>query len=202
MINKLTVVLALMILSQCDSAALRSAKKREIIVDSGGFYLGGGANNNIREASQLFDIGGVVANPWINPYTHVLNRPRNILPVGAVGGLPVPVPVPQQLSVPPQPAPQVFQQPQQQQYYQQQQVAPQQVFQQAQPQYQQQVAPQQQSDQVNPIQISGPQEQQPRSTQQQPLQPFTAVFTPGEPVQFKMGLPGDFQNGNYVRLAN
>jgi len=241
------------ILLVCAHGAPLKARKREIIVDAGGFYLGGGANNNIREPSQLFDIGGVMANPWINPYTHVLNRPRAVVPVGTLGGVPFPPPPPppppapmpqfnqqqysqppqvfqQQYAPPPPPAPmqqqysqppQVFQQqyapppqsfvpqqyqqpqpqpqffqPQSSDNFQQFQSQPQQQQQQQQPQF----GMQQQQDQVAPApvgqQLSVP--QQPSSPKQ--MQPFTAVFTPGEPVQFKIGLPDDFASGLYSKL--
>jgi len=32
------------------------------------------------------------------------------------------------------------------------------------------------------------------------LQSFTAVFRPGQPVELKMGLPSDFQSGQYVKF--
>jgi len=48
--------------------------RRSITVDNNGFYLGGGGNNNLREASQLFDIGGPIVNPWINSWTQPLPR--------------------------------------------------------------------------------------------------------------------------------
>ena len=49
-------------------------QRREVFVDGNGFFLGGGANNNLREASQLFDLGGPIVNPWLNPWTQPLPR--------------------------------------------------------------------------------------------------------------------------------
>ena len=60
----------------CQAASIN---KREVIVDRRGFYLGGGSNNNLREASQIFDIGGPIANPWLNAWTQPLPR-SGVLP--------------------------------------------------------------------------------------------------------------------------
>jgi len=30
--------------------------------------------------------------------------------------------------------------------------------------------------------------------------PFTAVFVPGQPTQFKLGTPGDFSSGSYTTI--
>jgi len=292
---KLSVVVFISLIVSLVTSAPTNNKKREIIVDRNGFYLGQGSNNNIREASQLFDITGPLANPWINPYTHVLNRPSAVLPVGA-GGFPggvappvasvpaPPAPVFQQQQQPvfqqqqqqqsynyqyqqpapqpqPQPQPQVsaqqyyYQQPQQQvvspqpqpqpqapvqQYYYQQpqqqvvapqpqpQQVPQPVVQQQSYYYQQppQPAPQPQPEPVQQPQQSssysyGAQDQQsvPQFQDQSQfssqmsqipqlmspskdgkLQSFTAVFRPGQPVELKMGLPSDFQSGQYVKF--
>jgi len=289
---KLSVVVFISLIVSLVTSAPTNNKKREIIVDRNGFYLGQGSNNNIREASQLFDITGPLANPWINPYTHVLNRPSAVLPVGP-GGFPggvappvASVPAPpapvfqQQQQQPvfqqqqqsynyqyqqpapqpqPQPQPQVsaqqyyYQQPQQQvvspqpqpqapvqQYYYQQpqqqvvapqpqpQQVPQPVVQQQSYYYQQppQPAPQPQPEPVQqPQQASsysyGAQDQQsvPQFQDQSQfssqmsqipqlmspskdgkLQSFTAVFRPGQPVELKMGLPSDFQSGQYVKF--
>jgi len=59
---------------------------------------------------------------------------------------------------------------------------------------------QSQQNQVGPIPVGQqfPVSQQSASPKQ--MQPFTAVFTPGEPVQFKLGLPDDFATGHYTKL--
>ena len=62
------ILLGLALIALVHGAAITtdfSKAKREITVDGRGFYLGGGSNNNLREASQLFDLGGPIANLWI-----------------------------------------------------------------------------------------------------------------------------------------
>jgi hypothetical protein len=261
--------------------------KREITVDNNGFYLGGGANNNLREASQLFDLGGPVVNPWINPWTQPL--PRAGFVAAPTPGLAAPVPPPppppvtapvaapaynrpvsfpqgQSYQQPQQPVYQqhqqpFYQQPQQPVYQQPQQPVYQQpqqpVFQQPQqPVYQQPQQPVFQQPQQPVYQqpqqpvFQQPQQsvqlpatfqhvqgfQQPQVPQQpayqQPLQsyaqpagpqptyqqpgygnsdgqlagqtsdtkPFTAVFVPGQPTQFKLGTPSDFGTGSYTSI--
>jgi hypothetical protein len=54
-----------------------------------------------------------------------------------------------------------------------------------------------QQDQVAPVPVG---QQTPVPQQPKQMQPFTAVFTPGEPVQFKIGLPDDFASGHYTKL--
>lgn len=78
----LSVVALVVIVAHVHGASL---KKRDITVDGRGFYLGGGSNNNLREASQLFDLGGPIANPWINPWTQPMPR-TGIFPAPAIVG--------------------------------------------------------------------------------------------------------------------
>jgi hypothetical protein len=59
--------------------------RREVIVDDNGFYLGGGSNNNLREASQIYDLGGPIVNPWINAFTQPLERIGTAQRLGAFG---------------------------------------------------------------------------------------------------------------------
>jgi len=147
-------------------------QKREVFVDGNGFFLGGGANNNLREASQLFDLGGPIVNPWLNPWTQPLPRGGFISApsaVPAVGPLPEPSPAPAP------PAPQ-----QQQSYGQQQIVVPQQQ-QQSYGQQTQVVVPQQQQQQQSysqQTQAVVPQQQQQQSYGQQ-----TQVVVPQQQQQ-------------------
>merc|ERR1712127_1044240 len=85
MVFKYTV-LALAVLIAVNSAPLKKISKREVIVDKNGFYLGGGSNNNIRESSQIFDLGGPIVNPWINAFTQPHLRVPLVPPI-----LPVPI---------------------------------------------------------------------------------------------------------------
>merc|ERR1712127_112048 len=91
MANKFALVLLIALVVAEATAApqlyQRFLKKRAIHVDNNGFYLGGGSNNNLREASQIFDIGGPIVNPWINPWTQPLPR-------SGIVAIPVPVPAP------------------------------------------------------------------------------------------------------------
>merc|ERR1712127_803905 len=99
-------ILALAVLCTINAAPLNKHKKREVIVDRNGFYLGGGSNNNIREASQIFDLGGPMVNPWINAYTQPHLRTPVALPVPVPLPAPLPVPAPAPVSAPAYPAPQ------------------------------------------------------------------------------------------------
>merc|ERR1712127_1049069 len=85
MVFKYTV-LALAVLIAVNAAPLKKISKREVIVDKNGFYLGGGSNNNIRESSQIFDLGGPIVNPWINAFTQPHLRVPLVPPI-----LPVPI---------------------------------------------------------------------------------------------------------------
>ena len=88
------VFVGLLLLAICLSASathvanplLRALKaRREVIVDDNGFYLGGGSNNNLREASQIYDLGGPIVNPWINAFTQPLERIGTAQRLGAFG---------------------------------------------------------------------------------------------------------------------
>ncbi len=80
-------ILSLAIISAVIAAPVEKRTKREVIVDQNGFYLGGGSNNNIRESSQIFDLGGPMVNPWINPFT----QPHLRIPL--LPPMPIPPPV-------------------------------------------------------------------------------------------------------------
>jgi hypothetical protein len=195
----------------------RSTKnRREVIVDGNGFYLGGGANNNLREASQIYDIGGPIVNPWINAFTQPIERIGTAQRMGAfgLGGY---APIALGLGaggigaggiaggiVPPVAVPAIVQ-PQHQQttltttggsnidLNALAQLVAQLAAQQNQQQQQQQVQIQQQPAQV--IQTTVHQEAPGK------LQPFTAVFlNNGQPPLFKVGLPSDFSTGVYTTI--
>jgi hypothetical protein len=96
MISKLIIVtIALAVFSssclanptanQLINALTKAHKRREVIVDDNGFYLGGGSNNNLREASQLYDLGGPIVNPWINAFTQPIERVGVAQRLGANG---------------------------------------------------------------------------------------------------------------------
>jgi len=120
--NFYSAVILLVSIAAITGLPYNNRQRREVFVDGNGFFLGGGANNNLREASQLFDLGGPIVNPWLNPWTQPLPRGGFItapspIPV-PVGPEPVPVPGPAPAPAPeptPVPAPQqtFAQQPQQ-----------------------------------------------------------------------------------------
>ena len=166
------LALALILPANCVPLNNLNRQRREVFVDANGFFLGGGANNNLREASQLFDLGGPIVNPWLNPWTQPLPRGGFITaPVAVSGGVPdsnpVPAPAAEQTFTPAQEQSYGQQQvvaPQQQQSYGQQQVLP---PQQQQSYGQQQfVAPQQQQQSYGPQQVLPPQQQQSYGQQQ------------------------------------
>lgn len=110
-IGFLFATLAIIASVQSASISIDSGKaKREVTVDGRGFYLGGGSNNNLREASQLFDLGGPIANPWINAWTQPMPR-TGVFPVPIGGGViaggvaPPPPPPPPAAAPAPAPAP-------------------------------------------------------------------------------------------------
>jgi len=72
-------------LAHSSHSATAAKNRREVIVDDLGFYLGGGANNNLREASQIYDLGGPIVNPWINAFTQPLERIGTAKRLGANG---------------------------------------------------------------------------------------------------------------------
>lgn len=228
--NKFVSLIAIsLVLGSCMAAPhnmLRTLKqsKRAVIVDDNGFYLGDGSNNNLREASQLHDLGGPLVNPWINAYTQPIARfgPALSGAIGAAGhiaaaGAAAAVAGPVAPVAAPSYPQSTYQQPQQPQYsapapvQQQQYAAPVQ-----QPQYSA-PAPQY-SAPVQQPQYSAPMPQQPQQQygMQAPLatpmqsgsgsplgsagpdgkmSAFTAVFVPGEPTMFRVGVPTDFPNG-------
>lgn len=82
----LAICLATVSANHPASPLMRGLKnRREVIVDDNGFYLGGGANNNLREASQIYDLGGPIVNPWINAFTQPLERIGTAQRLGAHG---------------------------------------------------------------------------------------------------------------------
>jgi hypothetical protein len=160
----ISILLALIVTANC--FPVQSRQRREVFVDGNGFFLGGGANNNLREASQLFDLGGPIVNPWLNPWTQPLPRGGFItVPAPIPGGGPVPVPAPEPEQEQQEPVNNVQQYQQDYSNYgQQQQAAPQQ---QPQAYPQQQVAPPQQQPQAYPQQQVAPPQQQPQAYPQQ-----------------------------------
>ena len=234
------VFVALLVLAVCLSAAsanhvsnplLRALKaRREVIVDDNGFYLGGGSNNNLREASQIYDLGGPIVNPWINAFTQPLERIGTAQRLGAFGlggfapaamgvgigaaGLGVPalgLGHPGALPVAPAAVAPAAALPAAQNTIATQtttnsnvdlNLLAQLVAQLAQQQNQQQ----QQAPIQTTIQQQQPQQQITFQQQEQPtgkanLQPFTVVFlNNGQPPLFKVGVPSDFSNGGYATI--
>jgi len=99
----LVAIVALMI-DVVTSVPLDRKFKRAIFTDNQGFYLGGGSNNNLREASQVFDLGGPIVNPWLNPWTQPLPRSGIVALAGTIP-IPTPVSVPTAVPVAPEPVP-------------------------------------------------------------------------------------------------
>jgi len=86
--KKLLIFAVLAIIAtSCNAFKLPMASKsrREVIVDQNGFYLGGGSNNNLREGSQLYDLGGPIVNPWINAFTQPIERTGTAQRLGTFG---------------------------------------------------------------------------------------------------------------------
>ena len=205
---KVTILLAacIFLFLECNGLPLR--EKREVIVDRNGFYLGGGSNNNIRESSQIFDLGGPIANPWINSFT----QPHLRIPL-----IPIPPPMPPPMGgpmggpMPPPPMPAPAYPPQQPAYQPpQQSYQPQPAYQPPQPAYQPQPQPAYQPQPQPAYQPPQPAYQPQPEPQPEPAyenygnrdytKPFTAVFIPGQATQFKLGTPHDFQYGSYTPI--
>ena len=148
--------------------------KRALLVDSNGFYLGGGSNSNIRAPFTMFDIGGPMVNPWFNAWTQP--QPRNgVYEMKKVKEFLEPpsdkLKKLKELLEPPSTKTQQSDQPQQSQFDSQ----------------------QQQGNENHMKSLSA-------KDNRKIGQVFTAVFVPGQDPVYKLGLPSDFAAGVYSQV--